>query len=88
MVNKGGSKYKRGEKREVLDVFKSVQAEEEDIKNDKAPKVMQKTVQERTWYTPEAWEHGGLRLKEEVKDEMEEGLQPTPAKKIKREGKK
>ena len=45
MVNKGGSKYKRGEKREVLDVFKSVQAEEEDIKNDKAPKVMQKTVQ-------------------------------------------
>jgi hypothetical protein len=44
--------------------------------------------QERTWYTPEAWEHGGLRLKEEVKDEMEEGLNPTPAKKIKREGKK
>merc|ERR1712129_449646 len=26
-------------------------------------KVTQKTVQERTWYTPEAWEHGGLRIK-------------------------
>jgi hypothetical protein len=42
-------------------------------------------LQERTWYTPEAWEHGGLRLKEEVKDEMEEGLEAVPAKRIKRE---
>jgi len=87
MVKQGGG-FSKGGKREVLDVFKSTVAEEEDIKSDKAPKVQQKTVQERTWYTPEAWEHGGLRLKEEVKDEMEEGLNPTPAKKIKREGKK
>jgi hypothetical protein len=87
MVKQGGG-FSKGGKREVLGVFKSTVAEEEDIKSDKSPKVMQKTVQERTWYTPEAWEHGGLRLKEEVKDEMEEGLNPTPAKKIKREGKK
>ena len=25
----------------------------------------------RTWYSPDAWEYGGLRLKEEVKDEGE-----------------
>lgn len=42
--------------------------------------------QERTWYTPEAWEHGGLRLKEEVKDEDEDGS--TPAKRVKKEAAK
>ena len=31
-------------------------------------------LQERTWYTPSAWEHGGLRLKEEVKDEALDGI--------------
>ena len=42
--------------------------------------------QERTWYTPEAWEHGGLRLKEEVKDEEE--VDGSPAKKrVKKEAK-
>ena len=42
-------------------------------------------LQERTWYTPEAWEHGGLRLKEEVKDETDGS---TPAKRVKKELKK
>jgi len=28
-------------------------------------------VESRTWYSPEAWEHGGLKLKEEVKTENE-----------------
>ena len=48
-------------------------------------KVTQKTVQERTWYTPEAWEHGGLRIKNEVKDELEEGMEGSSAKRVKKE---
>merc|ERR1712080_790107 len=42
---------------------------EEDLKDENRTRVTQKTVAERTWYTPEAWEHGGLRIKNEVKDE-------------------
>lgn len=75
----GGSKPPQG-KREVLDTFRAAEATEEDIKDEKT-KVTQKTITERTWYTPEAWEHGGLRLKEEVKDEDENGV----AKKVKKE---
>jgi len=78
----GGSKPPQG-KREVLDTFRAAEATEEDIKDEKT-KVTQKTITERTWYTPEAWEHGGLRLKEEVKDEDENGV----AKKVKKEVRK
>lgn len=36
-------------------------------------------MEQRTWYTPEAWQHGGLRLKEEVKNEnREESVEPSP----------
>jgi len=72
-----GGYNKSGGKREVLDTFRVVEATEEDIKDEKT-KVTQKKITERTWYTPEAWEHGGLRLKEEVKDEETDG---APAKK-------
>merc|ERR1712226_766265 len=60
---------KRDSQREVLDTFKAVAMTEEDLKDEHRTRVTQKTVAERTWYTPEAWEHGGLRIKNEVKDE-------------------
>merc|ERR1712034_98827 len=64
----GGLKRKSGNgpsgPREVLDTFKAHAMTEEDMKDE----------QESTWYTPEAWEHGGLRIKNEVKEEMEEGM--------------
>merc|ERR1712112_350526 len=41
--------------------------------------VTQKQVIERTWYSQEAWEHGGLRIKNEVKNEE------SPTKKLKKE---
>jgi len=86
---KRGRNQRRPEnsKREVLDTFRAGEAIEEDIKDEKT-KVTQKTISERTWYTPEAWEHGGLRIKEEVKDEMEEGLEGSAAKRVKKELKK
>jgi len=79
---------KRGQ-REVLDTFKAHTMEEEDLKTEGRTKVTQKTVAERTWYTPEAWEHGGLRIKNEVKDEA--GMEvdaATPAKRVKKEAAK
>ena len=33
--------------------------------------IVSKKEKGRTWYSPEAWQYGGLRLKEEVKDEEE-----------------
>ena len=69
--------------RECLDTFKAYEMSEEDLKDEGRTKVTTRTVSERTWYTPEAWEHGGLRIKNEVKEEMEEGL--SAAKKVKRE---
>jgi len=63
-------KFEPGQKREVLDVFRSAEANEEEIKEESKSKVKKKVLSERTWYTPEAWEHGGLRIKEEVKDEI------------------
>ena len=37
----------------------------------RAVKVVAREVENRTWYLPEAWEHGGLMLKKEVKQEAE-----------------
>jgi len=51
--------------REVLDTFRASSMAEEEM----AVKVVTREVENRTWYSPEAWEHGGLRLKEEVKEE-------------------
>merc|ERR1711881_420461 len=48
-------------------------------------RVTQKTVAERTWYTPEAWEHGGLRIKNEVKDEAGMDTDQPASKRVKKE---
>ena len=57
--------------REILDAFKGGEMEEEDIKKDPKRVLVSKKEKGRTWYSPEAWQYGGLRLKEEVKDEEE-----------------
>jgi len=64
----GGGKRNHGP-REVMDTFRASSMVEEEI----AVKVVTKEVENRTWYSPEAWEHGGLRLKKEVKQEDGEG---------------
>jgi len=75
--------------RECLDTFKAYEMSEEDLKEEGRTKVTTKTVSERTWYTPEAWEHGGLRIKNEVKEEMEQGMDDGPgAKRVKKEAAK
>lgn len=56
--------------REVLDTFKSAGLVEEEIPREQV-RVVAREVESRTWYSPEAWEHGGLKLKEEVKTENE-----------------
>ena len=79
---------KRGQ-RECLDMFKATTMEEEDLKTEGRTKVTTKQVAERTWYTPEAWEHGGLRIKNEVKDEA--GMEVdsgAPNKRVKKEAAK
>jgi len=63
--------------REVLDTFRAPSMVEEEM----AVKVVTREVENRTWYSPEAWEHGGLRLKEEVKQE-EEGPSAKRARKV------
>jgi len=65
--------FEPGKKREVMDTFRASEIAEEDIKEENKSRVTKKVLSERTWYTPEAWEHGGLRLKEEVKDEATGG---------------
>ena len=57
--------------REVLDTFKGGEMEEEDLKKETKRVIMSKNEVGRTWYSPEAWQYGGLKLKEEVKNEGE-----------------
>ena len=48
--------------------------------------VVTRTVPIRTWYTQDAWQHGGLKVKQEFEvkeEEQEEG--PSKAKRMKRE---
>ena len=45
--------------------------EEEDLKKNTKTMIVSSKEKGRTWYSPDAWEFGGLRLKEEVKDEGE-----------------
>ena len=49
--------------------------------------VVTRMVPTRTWYTPDAWQHGGLKVKQEfeVKEEEDEEGGPPKAKKMKRE---
>jgi len=68
--------------KEVFHAFKA--APEKDIKEEafkKEVKESTKTVQERMWYSQEALEHGGLRIKDELKEEEEEGPQKKRVKK-------
>jgi len=83
----GGSRRapKKRDQREVLDTFKAVAMTEEDLKDENRTRVTQKTVAERTWYTPEAWEHGGLRIKNEVKDEAGMDTDQPASKRVKKE---
>ena len=57
--------------REVLDAFRGGEMEEEDLKKNTKTMIVSSKEKGRTWYSPDAWEIGGLRLKEEVKDEQE-----------------
>merc|ERR1719320_907565 len=86
LKRRGGGNKPSGP-REVLDTFKAHTMTEEDMKDEKdsRTRVTQKTVQERTWYTPELWEHGGLRIKNELKEEMDEGMEGSSAKRVKKE---
>merc|ERR1711971_1402633 len=77
-MDKDGEQHKK----ELFHAFRAAPEEElkeESLKKEGKGKVSQKIVTERTWYSQEAWEHGGLWIKnEEVKDE-------SPAKKLKKE---
>ena len=67
--------YDRKGPKECLDTFKSCSMVEEEI----AVKTVTRTVENRTWYTPEAWAHGGLRLKKEERIDPDTDLtQPSP----------
>ena len=57
--------------REVLDTFKGGEMEEEDLVKKAKKVIVSKNEVGRTWYSPEDWHYGGLRLKEEVKEEEE-----------------
>jgi len=59
------------ELREVLDTFKGGEMEEEDLGKETKKKVVATNHTGRTWYSPEAWQYGGLRVKDEVKGEAE-----------------
>ena len=49
--------------------------------------VVSRMVPTRTWYTPDAWQHGGLKVKQEFEVKEEEGEEegPSKAKRMKRE---
>merc|ERR1711971_1238549 len=69
-------------KKEVFHAFRAApegELKEEALKKEGKSNVTQKQVIERTWYSQEAWEHGGLRIKNEVKNEE------SPTKKLKKE---
>ena len=69
-------------RRDVLHVVRAHAMEEEELPAEGRSKVERKVVG-RTWYTPEAWEHGGLRIKDEVKEEATDAS--PPAKRLKKE---
>jgi len=78
-----GPREEGSHQKEVLHAFKAAPEEElseENLKSDNI-RISQKTIEERTWYSQEAWEHGGLRIKDECKEEAEGG----PKKKLKKE---
>lgn len=79
---KRGANKDGDQKREVFHAFRAGaegELKEEALKKEGRSNVTQKQVVERTWYSQEAWEHGGLRIKNEVKNEE------SPTKKLKKE---
>ena len=54
----------------MLDTFKAAGLVEEEVPREETW-VVEREVESRTWYSPEAWEYGGLKLKEEVKTEAD-----------------
>jgi len=80
---KHGDREQGQHKKEVFHAFRAApesDLKEECLKKEGRDKVTQKAVIERTWYSSEAWEHGGLKIKNEVK--AEDG---SPTKKLKKE---
>lgn len=78
-VGRDHRRYERKGPKECLDTFKSCSMVEEEI----AVKTVSRKVENRTWYTPEAWPHGGLRLKKEERlDPDEPSLVPTKKQKL------
>ena len=53
------------------------------VETEMAVRVTSKEVQSRTWYSPESWDHGGLRLKKEEALDPEEGAGANLAKRRK-----
>jgi hypothetical protein len=84
-VREGDQPRRREGPREVIDTFRAGALAEEELQDERRTRVTQRTVAERTWYTPEAWEHGGLRIKNEVKEEAGMETEARPAKRFKRE---
>merc|ERR1711977_123929 len=83
-----GPRGEEAHQKEVFHAFRAAPEEElteealkSEVKREGKAKVTTKTVQERTWYSQEAWEHGGLRIKDEVKAEEEGGPQKKRVKK-------
>jgi len=85
MGDRGSRRSKVTGHREVMDTFRAAAATEEELPKEEITRVTKRTVAERTWYTPEAWEHGGLRIKNEVKDEAGMDTDFTPSKRVKME---
>ena len=66
-----GDRFDSGEKRrpeDLLDTFRYNRMVETEL----AVRVTSREVQSRTWYSPESWNYGGLRLKKEEAVDAEE----------------
>merc|ERR1712033_118294 len=64
-------------KKEVIHAFRAMdedQLKEEELIKREGGKSIQKQITERTWHSQEAWEHGGLRIKDEVKAQERIGI--------------
>ena len=80
-----GDRFDSGDKRradgsvDLLDTFRYNRLVETEL----AVKVTRREVQSRTWYSPESWNYGGLRLKKEEAVDVEEGAGTSQAKRRK-----
>ena len=79
-----GDRFDRGGNRrnddlDLLDTFRYNRMVETEL----AVRITSKEVQSRTWYSPESWAHGGLRLKKEEAVDVVEGAGSSQAKRRK-----